>query len=123
MSYDPIDSLIYLHKGLGLDAVAEEIGERFGYTDENEDSAFIVEWIESIEQRIKTEMVKHYDGRRRYSTGVPFSRRYEFPTHGPNEDGVEELYWAEVHVMMHPDGTPKEPSEKRGRWIDDGGAA
>lgn len=63
-NYDAIDSLIHLHKALGLDAIRDEIGERFGYEDENEDVAELCSWIESVENRIKTEMLKHYDGRR-----------------------------------------------------------
>jgi hypothetical protein len=117
-NYDAIDSLIHLHKALGLDAIREELGERFGYGDENEDVAELCSWIESVENRIKTEMLKHYDGRRTYSTGVPFMRCYEYPSHEPREDGVEVLFTAEAWVAMHPSGTPEEPYDERGVWKD-----
>mgnify|MGYP000934994593 CR=1 FL=1 len=118
MSYDPIDSLIFLRKGLGLDALREELGERFGYEDENEDVAELTSWIESIEKAIETEMLKHHDGRQTYSTGVPFMRCYEYPSHEPREDGVEVLVTAEAWVAMHPSGTPEEPLDKHGVWTD-----
>ncbi|MGP9622572.1 hypothetical protein ACT3S7_06275 [Corynebacterium sp. AOP34-AQ2-28] len=118
-NYDAVDSLIHLHKALGLDALRQELGERFGYEDENEDVAELTSWIESMEQAIKDEMLKHYDGRRAYSTGVPFMRCYEYPTHEPRGDGTEALVRSEAWVSMHPSGTPEEPYDKRGAWKSD----
>lgn len=117
--YDAVDSLIHLHKALGLDALRQELGERFGYEDENEDVSDLASWIESMEQSIKAEALKHYDGRRAYSTGVPFKRCYEFPSHEPREDGTEVLIRSEAWIPMHPSGTPETPYDERGVWKDD----
>lgn len=117
--YDAVDSLIHLDKALGLDALREELGERFGYEDENDDVAELTSWIESVERAIRAEVMKHFDGRRAYSTGVPFMRCYEYPTHEPREDGTEVLVRSEAWVAMHPSGTPEMPYDERNVWKDD----
>lgn len=118
-AYDAVDSLIYLDKSLGLDAFSEQLGERFGYEDENEDVAELTAWLDSMQEQIRDEVRKHFDGRRSYSTGVPFMRCYEYPSHEPREDGTEALVRAEAWIAMHPTGTPEKPYDERGVWKDD----
>lgn len=117
--HDAIDSLIYVSRsvGLSLDGLADEIAERFGYSDENEDVAFLVSWIDSIQEISESEARSHFDGRGEYSTGVPFMRCYEYPTTEPGENGEIVLATGEAWVDMHPDGSPEEPLNEFGVWV------
>lgn len=118
--HGPIDSLIYVSRyvRLALDGLSEEMAERFGYSDENEDVALLDDWIDSIKKSVENEVGGHFDGRSEYSTGVPFTRCYEYPSHEPGEHGETVLVTAEASVIMHPDGSPERPYDKRGVWID-----
>lgn len=120
MIHDPIDSLLYLHKtlALSLDGLSEEMSQRFGFSDENEDVKFLDGWIEGIKATVYAEAKAQFDGRPGYSTGVPFYRTYAYPSYEPGEHGETVMTEAEATVVMHPSGEPKEPPEKRGRWID-----
>lgn len=119
MKHDPIDSLIYLHKSvsLGISALMEQIQDTYGWEDEDEIMADYVAWSESSQKQIKDEFLKHYDGRKTYSTGVPFQRTYQYPSTEPAETGGETPVISQATVMMHPDGSPEEPLDG-GIWID-----
>lgn len=117
MIHDPIDSLIHLDRALPLDYLSEQMGEHFGYADENEYVADLTAVIDSIKATIRKEVLEHYDGRTEYSTGVPFYRRYRYASSEPDGQDGEIPVIAEATVMMHPDGSPREPHDG-GKWID-----
>ena len=119
-AYDPIDSLIYLSREtcVSLDGISEEMAERFGNEDENEDVEFLNGWIDSIKKTIRQEARAHHDGRASYSTGVPFLRGYEYPATEPGDDGEEVPVIAEAWVSPHPDGSPEQPYDGGGVWMD-----
>lgn len=119
MSHDPIDSLIYLSRNVrtSLDGLSEELSDRFGYEDENEDVAFLNGWIDSIKETVLKEAKAHFDGRVEYSTGVPFSRRCQYMAFEPNKDDDMILADSEASVDMHPDGSPVDPPLPMGMWI------
>lgn len=117
--YDPIDSLIHLHKsvGLGIGSLMEQLQDSYGWADDDEIMADYAAWADGLEKQIKDEMLKHHDGRRRYSTGVPFGRTYEYPSSEPGENGEEVPVIAKATVVMHPDGSPEDPLDG-GVWVD-----
>lgn len=117
--HDAIDSLIYLAREArsSLEGLSEELADRFGYEDENEDVAFFNAWIDGIQSTLLTEANTHFDGRSRYSTGVPFMRCYEYPSHEPGDHGEAVMITAEAWIDMHPDGSPERPYDKRGVWV------
>ncbi|MGP5578633.1 hypothetical protein [Corynebacterium flavescens] len=117
MSHDPIDSLIYLREGAAgaLEALMEAMQQVYGFEDESEAMSDFVAWSESIRRTITDEVALHDDGRREYSTGVPFSRPCKYRTTEPDEDGNEIPVVGELHVIMHPDGSPTTPPNN-GMW-------
>lgn len=116
-SHDALDSLIYLLRALPLGWVAEELGERFGYEDENKDVAELVKVLDACSHMVEKEARRHYDGRKTYSTGVPFERVCRYPATEPGTDGGEEPVIREAHVQMYPNGTPKK-APHGGVWVE-----
>lgn len=116
MNYDALDSLIYLHKTQLLDAIAEHLGESFGYPDENENVATACDMLDHLKKLTLTEIEAHYDGRTAYSNGTPWERVERYASTEPAEDGTEEPVITECTVTIHPNNTPAEPLHPGGIW-------
>lgn len=115
---DPIDSLIYLDRGNPIDWVAEQMGFRFGFEDENEDVKELTAVLDGVRDMIREAVEMHFDGRAQYSTGVPFERVYRAPGIEPDPDGgPDRIVQQEFHVSLNPDGTPEHPHNPAGTWI------
>lgn len=116
MKHDPIDSLIYLTRDGLLDWAMDVLGDipEDNRADEIDD---VIEGLVSFKQSVATEARMHHDGRRKYSTGIPFQRVEAYLTTEPGDDGEPVPVIAEAHVTIHPKGYPFKPLSPGGIWL------
>lgn len=121
-THDAVDALVYLDRALPLDWLNERLSEFFADADgdilpdsvESDFLAALVSARESIQEQARL----HYDGRRCYSTGVPFERIALCPSSEPGPDGDDVPVITQYHVQLHPNGTPSTPPSG-GVWADE----
>lgn len=118
MKGDAIDALIYLRSDVLLGVIEDQIAERFGDPADSDDVAYLLDLVADVRGHIRDAYNAHADGRETYSTGVPFEKRYMYPSFEPGPDGEDVPVVAEAWVVMTPDGSPVDPPHEQGRWVD-----
>lgn len=105
MSGDAVDALIYLRRsdlaGAALDLLADEDYEQ------------AIDLIETLRDQIKAAVESFHDGRRMYSTEVPFTRA---ALHSYVDPAGRECVIRVEHPLS-PDGAPSDPGVGS-QWID-----